>query len=408
MRWIWTFVIVSLCGLLLVLGSQGKSESTAPKSQDHGKHTAFAAEEIRQAAAVGLHNQETSSASESQEQEKDKAGKESKPSKMDFETDVHGWLVMPGADGKVDRITNATDVKNGKGALRYTYVAAPNKLNVIVHLEPEYYSQGFRFWIKTDRPTAMLFSVSEEEGGERWETVFWTKHNEWQQVTIALSDMTLAEDSPVKNNKIEMDKSSGMGFLDALAILGATDEATVLFGYQQGTHTFWLDDFEFLEKAPVRTKNPDIIEDFQKDYLSWFALNNVHISKSANGMKVKYSQNDIGLFGVGRSIARKSLASTKGVSVRLSVKNPTKLAFGVEEQDGERWMLVKDLGAEKQMTTVNCLWSELTITDDTKGKGDGKLDPASIKMFSILDLGVLMGEAEPANEWEIAEIKMVR
>jgi hypothetical protein len=361
MRWILMLVVISLCGLVAI-GSQ----------------------------------------------EKDKDSKASKPSKMDFETDVQGWLVLPGADGKVERITNAADVKNGKGALRYTYVAAPNKINVIAHPEPEYFSQGFRFWIKTDRPTAMLFSVAEEEGGERWETVFWTKHNEWQQVTIALSDLTLSDDSPVKNNKIEMDKSSGVGFLDALAVLGASDEAVPLFGYQQGTHTFWLDDFEFLEKAPTRTKNADVVEDFQKDYLSWFALVNVNISKSTNGMKVQYRQNDIGIFGVGRGIARKTFANTKGTSIRLSVKNATKLAFIVEETDGERWMLVKDLGGEKQMTTVKCLWSELTITDDTKGKGNGKLDPATIKMFSMLDLGVLLGEAEPANEWEVAEIRIVR
>jgi len=341
-------------------------------------------------------------------QDKEKDTKVAKPSKMDFETDVQGWLVLPGADGKVERITNAADVKNGKGALRYTYVAAPNKLNVIVHLEPEYFSQGFRFWVKTDRPTAMLFSVAEEEGGERWETVFWTKHNEWQQVTIALSDFTLSEDSPVKNNKIEMDKSSGIGFLDALAVLGANDEAVPLFGYQQGTHTFWLDDFEFLEKSPTRTKNADVIEDFQKDYLSWFALVNVNLSKTANGMKVQYRQNDVGIFGVGRVLARKSLSNTKGVSVRLSVKNATKLAFTVEETDGERWIVIRDLGGDRGMTTVKCLWDEFTITDDTKGKGDGKLDPAAVKMFSMLDLGVLLGEAEPANEWEVTEIRIVR
>ncbi|MCS7301205.1 MAG: hypothetical protein NZ556_06595, partial [Fimbriimonadales bacterium] len=73
-------------------------------------------------------------------------------SRIEFETNQHGWLVLPGAGGKIELTENAHDVKSGKRALRYTYTAAAGKLNAIIYLQSEDWAQGFRFWIKADRP----------------------------------------------------------------------------------------------------------------------------------------------------------------------------------------------------------------------------------------------------------------
>jgi hypothetical protein len=74
----------------------------------------------------------------------------------------------PAPTARWRRTTNPHDVKSGKYALVYTYTVAQGKFNAIVRLEPESWAQGFRFWVKTDHPTMLVFVVS-EEGGERWQ-----------------------------------------------------------------------------------------------------------------------------------------------------------------------------------------------------------------------------------------------
>ncbi len=155
-----------------------------------------------------------------------------------FETPQHGWLVLPGTGGKLELTENPNDVKSGKRALRYTYTAAAGKLNAIIYLEPELWAQGFRFWIKADRPA--LFALS------------------------------------------------------------------------------------------------------------------------------------------------------------------------LQERDGERWSATFEAGGESKPEPKRLLWNQFTITDDTKGKGDGKLDPAKIKMLSLADWGALTEGGPTANRWLVQSVRLVK
>jgi hypothetical protein len=326
---------------------------------------------------------------------------------IDFEREDHGWFVLPGADGKVERTTNALDVKNGKYALAYTYTVAQGKFNAIVRLEPESWAQGFRFWVKTDRPTMLVFIVS-EEGGERWQVPFWCGHNEWQQVTLALSDFMPTDDSQFQNGKLDMDRAEGVGLIDAGALLAVAPEAALLFGDVRGTRMLWLDEFEFLSKSPPRKPSKDTIDDFQRDYLMWFATQGVRIRPTADGMQVEYKQEFPWLLGIGRPLPKGALADANGLSLILQVKNATTLAVALEEEDGERWLAIRAVGGEEKPETLRFEWSDFTITDDTKGKGDGKLAPARVKLLSLFDMGVLTGEAQPANHWLVRTVKLER
>ena len=324
---------------------------------------------------------------------------------IDFEREDHGWFVLPGADGKVERTSNERDVKSGKYALVYTYTVAQGKFNAIVRLEPESWAQGFRFWVKTDRPTMLVFIVS-EEGGERWQVPFWCGHNEWQRVTLALSDFIPTDDSQPQNGKLDMDRAEGIGILDAGALFAATPEAAAFFGEMRGTRLLWLDDFEFLSKAPPRTPNKDILDDFQRDYLMWFATQGVRIRPEAGGMQVEYKQEFPWLLAVGRPLPKGALAEAKGLIITLQVKNATTLAVVLEEEDGERWMASRAVGGEDKPETLRLEWSAFTLTDDTKGKGNGKLVPARVKLLSLIDMGVITGEAQPANRWLVRAVKL--
>ncbi|NUL81956.1 MAG: hypothetical protein HUU60_04420 [Armatimonadetes bacterium] len=325
-----------------------------------------------------------------------------------FENSDEGWIILPGADGKAERTSNPNDVKSGERALVYTYVTGSGKLHAIVNPTVEYYAQGFRFWYKTDRPTILAFMLS-EQGDERWVVSLWSSGNQWQQATLALSDFELAEDATIVNSKIDMEKMEGMGFVDLYSILAGNSDLGMLLGTMPGTHMLWLDDFESLEKAPARAARAErIIDDFKRDYLSWGGTANVALSKVGEGMEVRYRQENQGLFAVFHGLTPKRAAGSKGVSVKIKIRAATTMALTVEETDGERWAMTKDIGGESGFTTWEVQWSEMTITDDTKGKGDGKFDASKVKMISLLDLGALLDTAEPANSWTIGEVGLIK
>ncbi len=328
-------------------------------------------------------------------------------SRIDFEDARHGWLVLPGAGGKIDLTDNPNDVKAGKRALRYTYTAAAGKLNAIIYLEPESWTQAFRFWIKADRPAMFALSV-QEESGERWYAPFWIRGNEWQQVTIALSDFMLAEDTKPVNNKLDMDDSQGIGIIDVSALFLASSDAAILFGDQSGTRVMWLDEFEFLSKAPARRSDLNALDDFQRDYLIWMATAYTTIKREAGGMRVEYNLPFPYIFGALRMVEPNALSGTKGLEIAIQVKTPTTLAVFVEEADGERWLATFEAGGESKPEPKRVLWSQFAITDDTKGKGNGKLDPASIKMLSLADWGALNEGGPSANSWLVASIRKVK
>lgn len=325
---------------------------------------------------------------------------------IDFEGLGHGWFVFPGFDGKVELTQNERDVKSGKQALQYTYVSAQGKLNGIIRLEPEPWAQAFRFWVKTDRP-ALLAMLIQEEDGERWQAPFWVNGNTWQQVTLALPDFTLAEDVKPVNNKLEMDKAEGIGILDVSALLFTAPEVALLFGPQTGTRVLWLDDFEFRSQAPARTRNPRVLDDFQRDYLTWIATYGVSIQPEANGMRVSYEQPFPSILGVLRPLEKEALANTKGLEIVIQVKTLTTLAVFVEEADGERWSATQAVGGESKPEAKTFLWNQFTITDDTKGKGDGKLNPGTIRLLSFVDWGALFEERPTTNTWWVRAVRKV-
>ncbi|GIV06274.1 MAG: hypothetical protein KatS3mg016_1849 [Fimbriimonadales bacterium] len=328
-------------------------------------------------------------------------------SRIDFENTHHGWFVLPGAGGKVELTENPNDVKSGKSALRYTYTAAAGKLNALIYLQPENWAQAFRFWIKADRPALFALSV-QEESGERWHAPFWVSGNDWQQVTIALSDFMLAEDTKPVNNKLDMDDVQGIGLIDVSALFLATPDAAILFGDQSGTRMMWLDDFEFLGKAPTRRNDPNIIDDFQRDYLTWMATAYTTIKREAGGMRVEYNLPFPYIFGVLRMLEPNALRDTKGIEVAVQVKTPTTLAVFVEEVDGERWQATFEAGGESKPEPKRLLWNQFTIADDTKGKGDGKFDPAKVKMLALADWGALSEGGPSVNRWLVQSLRKVK
>jgi len=140
----------------------------------------------------------------------------------------------------------------------------------------------------------------------------------------------------------------------------------------------------------------------------WIATAYTTIRLEAGGMRVAYDLPFPYIFGALRMIEPNALRDTKGVEVVIQVKTPTTLAVFVEEQDGERWSATFEAGGESKPEAKRLLWSQFTITDDTKGKGDGKLTPATVKLFSLADWGALTGGGPTSNRWLVQSVRLVK
>lgn len=332
-------------------------------------------------------------------------GQELPRSVVDFENPDHGWLVLPGFDGKVELTSNPIDVKEGKQAIQYTYVALPGKLNGIVRMEPEDWAQAFRFWVKTDRPT-LLAMIIQEESGERWNAPFWVNGNRWQKVTLSLADFTLAEDVKPDNNRLDMDKAQAIGLLDVGALFFIAPEAKILFGDYTGTRVFWVDQFEFLAQAHGGKRSPNAIDEFGRDFVAWVATQGVSMEPVSGGMKVQY-EGLIPFFGVMRFLEKDALANTIGLEIAIQVKAPTTLAVLVEEEGGERWQAQIAVGGEKSPETQRVQWSDFTVTEDTKDKGNGKLETERVRILGLVDIGALTEQGPQANHWLVQSVRKI-
>jgi hypothetical protein len=324
-----------------------------------------------------------------------------------FETPQHGWLVLPGAGGKVELTENPNDVKSGKRALRYTYTAAAGKLNAIIYLEPELWAQGFRFWIKADRPALFALSL-QEQGGERWVAPFWVSGNEWQRVTIALADFTLAEDTKPVNNKLDMDTVEGLGLIDVSALFARRPKRRFCSATRRGrTCCGWTTSSSCRTRPraalrPTRSTTSSAITS-----CGWRPPTRASRARRAACAWSTICRSPTSSARCA-GVAPNALRDTKGVEVVIQVKTPTTLAVFVEEQDGERWSATFEAGGERKPEAKRVLWSQFTITDDTKGKGDGKLTPATVKMLSLADWGALTEGGPTSNRWLVQSVRLVK
>lgn len=148
----------------------------------------------------------------------------------------------------------------------------------------------------------------------------------------------------------------------------ATPDAAILFGDQSGTRVMWLDEFEFLGKAPARRNDPNALDDFQRDYLTWMATAYTTIRREAGGMRVEYNLPFPYIFGALRMVEPNALRNTKGLEIAIQVKTPTTLAVFVEETDGERWSATSRQAARANPNRNACSGASSPLPTTRKAK----------------------------------------
>ena len=155
------------------------------------------------------------------------------PDRFSFDNSLDGWFTIFTDIGKVSITHNLENIKQGNGALEYSYELEREKylavftkgLNLSVF-------EKISFWIKTDEPSVIVIGIKERDRSE-YNHFVQTPGNKWIKVEIKPDQFTLSDDSYDENNRLDLVQLDGsVVVLDADNFLG-----------ESGLQKFWIDEF---------------------------------------------------------------------------------------------------------------------------------------------------------------------
>src|SRR5262249_2825038 len=103
--------------------------------------------------------------------------------KAGFEENEGGWVTF-GGGAKVSITHDAANVKEGKGALQYSYNIAKGEISALLLPTPDgalTKTKSIKFWIKTDHTSPLMVLLQEKEGG-RYSSPLMVDQDKWQRV----------------------------------------------------------------------------------------------------------------------------------------------------------------------------------------------------------------------------------
>ncbi len=367
----------------------------------------------------------------------------------DFEDATMNWMAFrfgpnpndfgPDMEAKVGVTDKANQIKTGKGSLYYIYNVAPGSVSLLAMTRPLELAgvQSLRFWLKCDSPSIMGLALREQNGA-RYQTSFYCPPNQWQPIAVDLSELTLAEDSPDPNGRLDLDQIQGMYLADASGYL------VQALGMQQGARVLWMDDFEHSPQPIVATVTPGAVDDgaqlidsFESGVFRWVPL---QLDTTGGQLKARLSDAPLS-FGEGapgkaqpdggataggskaltttykrepgkiqgwlRSLLAGDLKGAASISLVLKTSGDGLFLLSVTEKDSSRYQQLIELKAADGWKKLAYALSDLRLGDDSTDENKA-LDTAQIKEIALADLtAMLPGGAVNTNTLSLDDVRFV-
>ncbi len=336
-----------------------------------------------------------------------------------------------GDDAKLSLDTNNINVKAGRASLRFDYVIAPNKMDLLLKTgQPGEASRlkTFRFWAKSDYATNLVMVLQEQDSG-RWMSTFHLPKNVWQRVELSVDDFELTSnvDDPKDNNgKLDMDLVSAAALADYKQIFAATDneEMKKILGIKAGPHTFWLDDFEAskepLPKAPEDPLGATMLDDFVHPQLNWTMLGDMllkrvteeqmkqvgrPVSVIGQGLQAEYRQQVGGIVGLTKMLQPGLLKDMVALRFAVATEQAMTLLIQLEETSGGKYNTTIELPADNKPGEVRLVPMLFEVAQDSKDNNK-RLDLEQVKQILFVDATGLLGGAVNDNALWISKLRI--
>lgn len=341
--------------------------------------------------------------------------------KQTFDESEEGW--QPIGNGVVAVTHELVDLKEGKGALAFTYPIAGGQLAAMIHpVEAGSLAKAksLQFYIKADYSAPMAV-VLQEKGEGRYLAGFLAPAGKWQRVELAPSDFTVmsgADDPKDPDGKLEMEKVEAIGVADLAQIFAQLNAAITAkaLGTQTGFHKMVLDELTVSDQpaAPAQTtaNGETVLDTFVRPQLSWFGIGMALAPATGapldgKGLQATYRQAPGSIAAVVRQIPKGTLAGSGRMLLDVVSSKTATLMVQVEETGGGKYnqnLEVKGTGALEHLTLS---FSTFNASNDSKDT-NGKLDLDQVQLLIIADLTAFVSQTTADNTLWIGRVRVAK
>lgn len=381
---------------------------------------------------------------------------------LDFEDGQTVFEVL-GEGGKVSLDKNKGVAKEGNAALRFDYPLGPGQFNALIkNGQPGEASKlkSFRFWVKSDYATTLVFVLQEQDSGRHVALINAPK-NQWQRVELSLDDFVLstnADDPQDNNGRLDMDLVVAAALADFKQIFvqnhqkvvvatetkdGAagktktTTEVKVeekldpaiakLLGIQTGPHSLWVDNFEASREAlPPFEVDPNalfgtfVLDSFLRPQLSWAVMGDALVKQvteaglkeqgraitvHGQGLQAEYRQQPGSIIGLVKPFLPGTLKDMAALRFAVATEKPMTLLLQLEETSGGKYNTTVELPADNKPGEVRLVPMLFEQAEDSRDNNN-RLDLAQVKHVSFIDVTGFLGGAVADNVLWLSNLRV--
>ena len=128
----------------------------------------------------------------------------------------------------------------GKQSLKFTYPRRPAKVHGIMRNTEKLdlgKATALELWLKASVDGTYIVNLEEKDGSRYDKTLELKAADGWVSISLALTDFTLANDSPDENGKLDASQIKQVLVADATSLLGGAEAPSV---------SLWIDEVRFL------------------------------------------------------------------------------------------------------------------------------------------------------------------
>jgi hypothetical protein len=331
--------------------------------------------------------------------------------KSTFEENEGGWITF-GGNSKISISHDADNIKEGKGALQYSYNIAKGEMGALAlptSVGDLTKMKSLKFWLKTDHTTPIVVFLQEKDGG-RYSAAFTVEQNKWQRVELAASDFNLNTgpgDPKDPNDKLDVDKIESMGLGDfAQFFIQGDANVTALLNIKSGPHILYLDEVLVTDEALPSyssTLNGELrLDNMSRPQISWIGIGQVKLSQTlgkpldGKSLQADYHMSQGKVMGLLKSISKGALTGSKQLTFSIASAKPTKLLVQVEEKSGGKYNAMVDLEGSSTAKEVKLVFADFNQADDSKDD-NSKLDMDQVIQILFIDFTGIVGEVNQDN-----------
>ena len=339
-----------------------------------------------------------------------------------FEDNDGGWQGV-GPSAVVSLTHEAASVKHGKGALQFAYSLKKGPMNLLLLPTPDMVltkAKSLRFWVKTDHATPLAFVLQEKDGG-RYNAIFSTRRDTWQEVELSTADFVLdtGKDAPKDAaGKLDMDQVEAAGIADVAQFFVQGDDALAkAFGIEAGPRSLFLDDFVISPAAvaPATTLKggEGTLDTFAHPQVGWIATGEVKLTHTSgkpldgSGMQAQYHQAPAKIAGFSKYLPPAALTGATRLVLSAASEKPAKLIVQVEEKSGGKYNTTIELPGNSGRADLSVKFADFKQAMDSHDDNN-RLDLDQVTQIIFFDATGILDNTDADNTLWINNIKAVK